>query len=189
VSWPGYLLLAVFAPAFLQLFGPQFAAGAAPMAVLAAAMLINVGVGLVQTVLLMSGNSRGHLLATACGLALNVTACVLLIPRHGALGAAVAWSIGIVAENLLAAVLARRALGEPLAGGGLIRAAGVVSIAAGAACLVGVLVAGRGLPGLATTLAVLAVGALALLSNGRVRAAVGNVRSQLRPAHNQEAQR
>ncbi len=188
LSWPAYLLLAAFAPAFLQLFGPQFAAGATPMAVLAAAMLINVGVGLVQTVLLMSGNSRGHLLATALGLALNVTACVVLIPRHGALGAAIAWSVGIVAENLLAAALARRALAEPLVSGDLIRAAAAVSSAAGAACLVGVLVAGRGLPGLATTLGVLLVGALALLSNGRVRTAVGKARSQLRPAHNQEAQ-
>ena len=76
LSWPAYLLLAVFAPGFLLLFGDGFADGAAPMAVLAVAMLVNVGVGLVQTLLLMSGNSRRHLFATVGGLALNVaSAC------------------------------------------------------------------------------------------------------------------
>jgi O-antigen/teichoic acid export membrane protein len=184
LSWPAYLLLAVFAPAFLWLFGSQFAAGATPMAVLAVAMLVNVGVGLVQTVLLMSGNSRGHLLACVTGLALNLTACLVLIPRHGALGAAVAWSIGIVVENVLAAVLARRALGQPLVTGVLLRAAAAVTAGTGAACAVGVAVGGRGLPGLALALGVLTVVLLALLGNGRVRAAVADVRSALRPAAN-----
>jgi O-antigen/teichoic acid export membrane protein len=186
LSWPAYLLLAVFAPAFLELFGSQFAAGATPMAVLAAAMLVNVGVGLVQTVLLMSGNSRGHLLATVLGLTLNITAGCVLIPAHGALGAAIAWSIGIVAENVVAAVLARRALAQPLITGGLVRAAAAVTAGTGVACTVGAAVAGRGLPGLAVALGVLVAAGLALLGDGRVRAAVKDVRSQLRPASTQE---
>ena len=127
LSWPAYLLLAVFAPAFLRLFGSPFAAGATALVVLAVAMLDNVGVGLVQTVLLMSGNSRSHLAATVAGLALNVAACVALIPHLGALGAAVAWSLGIVCENVLAAVFARRALGEPLLASALVRAAAAVA--------------------------------------------------------------
>jgi O-antigen/teichoic acid export membrane protein len=186
LSWPAYLILAVFAPAFLQLFGPEFSAGATPMAVLAVAMLVNVGVGLVQTVLLMSGNSRGHLLATVAGLLLNVAAGVVLIPRHGALGAAIAWSLGIVCENVLAAVLARRALGEPLFGRTLVVCAGAAVAATGAAAVIGVLVAGRELPGLAVALGVLAAGCLALLADRRVRAALTNVRTQLRPARTQE---
>lgn len=182
LSWPVYLLLAVFAPAFLQLFGSQFAAGAAPMAVLAAAMLVNVGVGLVQTVLLMSGNSRGHLLATVAGLALNVGACVVLVPRHGALGAAIAWSLGIVGENVLAAVLARRALGEALFGRTLWVCALAVSAATGLAAAAGTLIAGRELPGLAVTLGLILAGCGALLADRRVRVALTSVRSQLRPA-------
>lgn len=181
LSWPAYLVLAAFAPAFLQLFGAEFSSGATGMAVLAVAMLVNVGVGLVQTVLLMSGNSRGHLLATVAGLALNVAACFLLIPRHGALGAAIAWSLGIVCENLLAAVLARRALGEPLFGRTLVLCAAATVAATGAAAGIGILVAGRELPGLAVCLGVIAAGLLALLADRRVRAALGNVRTQLRP--------
>jgi O-antigen/teichoic acid export membrane protein len=181
LSWPAYLLLALFAPAFLALFGPEFAAGAGPMAVLAAAMLVNVGVGLVQTVLLMSGNSRGHLLATVAGLTLNVVGCLVLIPRHGALGAAVAWSLGIVCENVLAAVLARRALGAPLFSRALVLAAAAVVAAALAAGTLGVVAGGRGLPGLAVTLGVLLAGCAAALASRRVRSALSKVRSQARP--------
>lgn len=182
LSWPAYLMLAVFAPAFLELFGREFRAGATPMAVLAVAMLVNVGVGLVQTVLLMSGNSRGHLLATIAGLVLNVALCLLLVPRHGALGAAIAWSCGIVCENVLAAVLARRALGEALLGRTLVVSALVVTAATGAAAALGALLAGRGLPGLGVALAIVAAGCLALLADRRVRAALVSVRSQLKPA-------
>ncbi|GAB1642043.1 lipopolysaccharide biosynthesis protein [Krasilnikovia sp. MM14-A1259] len=182
LSWPAYLLLAVFAPAFLALFGAPFAAGAAPMVVLSLAMLVNVGVGTVQTVLLMSGNSRGHLTATATGLTLNLLGCVLLVPRHGALGAALAWSAGIVVENVIAAVLARRALGEPLAGRALAGTGTAVVVASGAAATVGVAVAGRGPGGLAVALGVLAAGALALLASVRVRALLRSVVILLRPA-------
>ncbi|MFI5491405.1 polysaccharide biosynthesis C-terminal domain-containing protein [Actinoplanes sp. NPDC051859] len=185
LSWPAYLLLAVFAPAFLALFGADFSSGAAPLAVLAVAMAVNVGVGLVQTVLLMSGNSRGHLCATVAGLTVNLALCFLLIPRYGALGAALAWSAGIVCENVGAAVLARRALGEALFGRTLVGSALAVTAATGAAAAIGTLIAGRGLPGLAVALGIVAVSALALLSDRRIRAAVAAVRHQLKPQEKQ----
>jgi O-antigen/teichoic acid export membrane protein len=167
LSWPAYLLLAIFAPAFLALFGAEFAAGAGSLAVLAAAMLVNVGVGLVQTVLLMSGNSRGHLLAAVCGLALNLAACVVLIPEHGALGAAVAWSLGIVGENVLAAILARRALGEPLFSRTPVLAAAGVGVVTGLAALTGTALFGRGPAGLAVALGILVAVALPLAPRAR----------------------
>jgi O-antigen/teichoic acid export membrane protein len=180
LSWPAYLLLAVFAPAFLALFGAQFGGGATPLVVLAAAMLVNVGVGLVQTVLLMSGNSRTHLLATVAGLALNVCAAVVLIPRHGALGAAIAWSLGIVAENVLAAIFARRALGAGLGSTALVRAAAAVTAATGAVAAIGVLAAGRGIAGLETTLGLLVTGCLGSLLDPRVRGVLAGVRREVR---------
>ncbi|GGK80543.1 lipopolysaccharide biosynthesis protein [Mangrovihabitans endophyticus] len=181
LSWPAYVLLAAFAPAFLALFGSDFAAGAGPMAVLACAMLVNVGVGIVQTVLLMSGNSGKHLLAASCGLAVNVAAGVALIPAYAATGAAVAWSLGIVTENVLAAIFARRALAQPL----LSRALALTGLAAlavtGLAAVAGAVTAGRGVAGLSVTLCLLATGAVAALANRRVRAHLTNVRAQLRP--------
>jgi len=176
LSWPAYLLLAAFAPAFLAVFGAPFGGGATPLAVLALAMLVNVGVGLVQTVLLMSGNSRDHLRATAAGLALNVLVAVLLIPGHGALGAAIAWSLGIVGENVLAAWYARRALGESIFSVTLGRAMAAVVAATGLVTLLGILAAGRELAGLALALGLLLAALLGSLADRRIRAALLQLR-------------
>jgi O-antigen/teichoic acid export membrane protein len=180
LSWPAYLLLAVFSPGFLEVFGPEFAVGAGAMAVLAGAMAVNVGVGLSQTVLLMSGNSRGHLCATVAGLTLTVALGCALIPPYGAMGAALAWSIGIVTENALAAVLAHRVLGRPPADRGLLIAGAAVLLGVGTPCSVGVAVGGQGLVGLAVAVAVLAAVALLFLGDARVRSALHDVRQQVR---------
>ena len=181
LSWPAYLLLAVFAPAFLRLFGDQFGAGAGPLAVLAVAMLVNVGVGLVQTLLLMGGDSRRHLTATAAGLTVNLTGCALLIRPYGAFGAAIAWAAGIVVENVLAAVFARRTLGEPLLSKRLLSAGAGALLGTGGCAVARVVVARRGVPGLAVALGLLAAGCLAALCDRRVRAALAGIRDQLRP--------
>jgi O-antigen/teichoic acid export membrane protein len=140
----------------------------------------NVGVGLAQTVLLMSGNSRGHLCATVAGLTLTLALGCALIPDHGALGAAVAWSAGIVTENALAACLARRVLGQPPADRGLLIAGAAVLLGVGTPCSVGVAVSGQGLVGLAVAVAVLAAVVLLLLGDARIRAALHDVRQQVR---------
>ncbi|HET9519376.1 MAG TPA: polysaccharide biosynthesis C-terminal domain-containing protein, partial [Actinoplanes sp.] len=171
LSWPLYAVLATYAPGFLSLFGAEFAAGAPAMAVLCVAMLVNSGAGLVQTVLLMSGHSRRHLVAAATGLAGNLILGVTLIPRFGALGAALAWSVAIVVENVLAAVAARRVLGEPL----FDRLTRRVAAGAVLAGLVAVAVAvpfGRGVTGLAAVLTLFTCAAVAALLHPRGHTAV-----------------
>ncbi|SCF26393.1 Membrane protein involved in the export of O-antigen and teichoic acid [Micromonospora viridifaciens] len=169
LSWPGYLLLAIFAPGFLRLFGAGFTAGASAMGVLAAAMMVNSGTGIVQTLLLMSGRSGRHLLAAATGLVLQVGLALVLIPPYGALGAALAWAAGIVLENVIASVAARRVVGEPLLTGEVLRTA--VAAAAGTAVVAGAgaAVAGRGPAGLFLTLGLVALLAAALLPHPGVR--------------------
>jgi O-antigen/teichoic acid export membrane protein len=190
LSWPVYLLLAGFGPGFLRLFGGGFGAGGAALAVLSVAMLVNVGCGNVQTLLLMSGRSGLHLAATVTGLATNLVAGALLIPRYGALGAAISWSAGIVLENVLATAAARHILHRPLwitaptASGWLhspLGAAGGVLAAVGMAGAIGMVVGGRGLVGLGVALGVLVVGIGVALSRARVRAAVRDVVAVLRP--------
>ncbi|MGK5739743.1 lipopolysaccharide biosynthesis protein [Micromonospora sp. URMC 103] len=180
LSWPVYLLLAAFGPAFLQLFGPEFAAGASAMTVLAVAMLVNTGVGNVQSLLLMSGRSGLHLAATAAGLAVTVCLGLWLIPGHGVTGAALAWAAGIATENLTAFGCARAVVGEPLVDAALRRAAAGTLAAVGTAGLAGVLAAGRGLPGLAVALAVLAAGCAGLVTVPRVRRRVAVSIGQIR---------
>ncbi|MER7890243.1 lipopolysaccharide biosynthesis protein [Micromonospora sp. NPDC094482] len=180
LSWPVYLLLAVFGPAFLQLFGPEFAAGAPAMTVLALAMLVNTGVGNVQSLLLMGGRSGLHLTAALAGLLVTVSLGLWLIPGHGATGAALAWAAGIVTENLTAAACARAVVGQPLLDAALLRAAAGTVAVVGTAALAGVLGAGREIPGLAVALAVLAAGCVGLLTLPRVRRRIRVTMSQVR---------
>ena len=74
-------------------------------------MLVASGVGPVDIVLLMGGKSAWNLLNTVAAVVLNITLNVLLIPRLGITGAAVAWSVSILANNLAPLLQVRVFLG------------------------------------------------------------------------------
>lgn len=111
LSWPVYLTLGVFASFFMRLFGPGFEAGSMPLLILSIAMLVNMATGNNKTVLLMGGGSGLNLLFSAFALAINVSLNLVLIPAIGIIGAAIAWSASIAAENVLTAVAVWRRLG------------------------------------------------------------------------------
>jgi len=101
-SWPLYLVMAVFAPTVLRVFGASYPAGAHAMTVLCLAMLVNLAAGNVGTVLLMGGRSSWVLMDKAASLAINVAANLALVPHFGITGAAVAWAATIVLDSVLA---------------------------------------------------------------------------------------
>lgn len=111
MSWPLFLVLGVYPAPVLRLFGSHYPAGAAALSVLAAAELVDMGVGNVTLYLLMGGKSSWNLVNTGVALMLNLTLNLLLIPRLGILGAAAAWAASIVVENLLALLEVWRLLG------------------------------------------------------------------------------
>jgi O-antigen/teichoic acid export membrane protein len=142
VSWPLFLSLAVFGPALLGVFGPGFDEGATALAILSMAMLVNLGTGNVTVVLLMGGKSSWNLLNTAVALALNVGLNLILIPRFGMEGAAIAWAVSIIVDNLMALTEVWLFLGMRPFGSGYLPAA---SAALGCFGLVGL--AARGIFG------------------------------------------
>lgn len=100
-TWPLYLAFAIFAPTLLQVFGEGYAAGATAVSVLCGVMLISTACGSVDSVLLMAGRSSWSVLNTGLALATNIIADLILIPRHGILGAAIGWALAILVNNLL----------------------------------------------------------------------------------------
>lgn len=110
-SLPIYITLALFPSYLLQVFGPQFSIGNAALALLSLAMLINVSTGNVGAVLLMGGKSSWNLMNAFGALVLNVTLNLILIPRLGMVGAAIAWGVSIAAQNLAAVIQVRALLG------------------------------------------------------------------------------
>jgi O-antigen/teichoic acid export membrane protein len=103
-SWPVYVLFAIFPVVALGIFGPRYATGAAALVVLSLAMLVNLGTGNVTVVLLMGGKSSWNVANTLAALVVNVGLNLVLLPRIGIVGAAIAWAASILVDNVAAAV-------------------------------------------------------------------------------------
>ncbi len=101
VTWPICLLVILYAPVYLRLFGDHYESGAPVVIVLAGAMLVATGCGMVDMVLAMAGRTSWNLINVLVALAVTVALDVYLIPRYGALGAAIGLACAMVVNNLL----------------------------------------------------------------------------------------
>nr|WP_308129092.1 MATE family efflux transporter [Actinoplanes polyasparticus] len=129
VTWPITLLVIFFAPLWLRLFGDRYAAEGAPVVtVLAAAMLVATGCGMVDMVLAMAGRTSWNLVNVLVALAVTVVLDLLLIPAHGALGAAIGLACAMVVNNVLPLIQVGRSAGLHPFGPGT-RAAALLSVA------------------------------------------------------------
>jgi O-antigen/teichoic acid export membrane protein len=104
LTWPLFFLVAVAAPLFLDWLGPGYHAGRTATLLLAAAMLVGSAAGLVDIVVITLGKTRWNLADTAASLTINVTLNLILIPRLGITGAALAWAVSIAAANVIALI-------------------------------------------------------------------------------------
>ncbi len=101
VTWPIYLTMIAFAPLVMSIFGPEYVRGAPALVLLCSAMLVASACGLVDVVLLMLGRSWLSSINVVIALALNIALNLLLAPRYGMIGSAIAWVVAILASNLL----------------------------------------------------------------------------------------
>ncbi len=111
LSWPVYVTMLIYAPLLMRVFGHEFVAGKTALVILSLAMLVLVGTGNNKIVLLMGGGSGWNLLVTGSSLTMNVVLNLILIPKFGMNGAAVAYAISIAYDNILTAILVWRLLG------------------------------------------------------------------------------
>ncbi|MGJ9421351.1 oligosaccharide flippase family protein [Aeromicrobium sp. CF3.5] len=162
VAWPFYVVVAVFAEAVLDLFGPGFDAGATSLRILVAAMAVATAAGTVQTIVLMGGRSRWQLADKAGALVLNVVLTVALVPAWGIEGAAVAWAVTIVVDTAVVVWQVQGLMGVRPIGTYPLVAAAVSMVGVGGACLVGRAWFGSSLTVLLCTTAVAAAGYLVM---------------------------
>lgn len=132
MAWPMYFGLAVFAPLLLKVFKPQYVAGASSLEILAVTMLVATGIGPVDMVLLMGGRSFWNLFNVIVALTVNVTLSLLLVPRIGIAGAAIAWAGSIVVNNVFPLVEVRAFLKVHPFGRGFPVSAGSATLCYGA---------------------------------------------------------
>ena len=95
---------ALFAGAWLSVFGEDFGVGSDALVLLAAALLGALLLGPSENLLLMSGRSRQAFWNNVVALEANIALNLVLIPRWGATGAAVAWAVSLLFVRSTAAV-------------------------------------------------------------------------------------
>ncbi len=100
-AWPVYLTLMVFAPTVLGVFGNGYEDGRPVLTLLALAMLIGTGCGMVSMVLMMAGKTSWNLANVLLALGVNLGLDLWLIPKWGIMGAATGWLASILLANLV----------------------------------------------------------------------------------------
>jgi O-antigen/teichoic acid export membrane protein len=92
-------------PIISLVFGEAYREGATwPLVILAMGQLINVAFGSVGLFLTMTGHERDTLHGQVIALVVNALAAVILIPKFGAMGAALAVAIGLLTWNSVLAI-------------------------------------------------------------------------------------
>lgn len=180
LTWPLYVLCAVFADDVLALFGTGYASGRTVIVILAAAMLVSTGCGMVDTLLNMAGRTSWTLGNSVAALAVMVGTDLLLIPHLGILGAGIGWAAAIVVNNALPLTQLMVSLRLHPFGSATLRAGGLSLVCFGAFPIAArLLVPGAGL---LTVAAAVVGGVVFVLTCLRWRSALGLPGlSELRP--------
>jgi O-antigen/teichoic acid export membrane protein len=111
VSAPILVICLLVPGPVMRLFGAEFASGANVLSVLAMGQFVNVVTGSVGFLLIMCGYEGLYRNAFLFCAAISIGLNVLLIPRFGIMGAAVATAGSLALQNLIAAAMVWRKLG------------------------------------------------------------------------------
>jgi len=112
--WPSLALLAILlalGEPLLSMFGKDFVGGYRLMFIIAIGLLARASVGPAERLLNMLGERRRCAHVYAGSFLLNVALCFVLIPRFGAVGAAIASATALVFESTWLFVVAKVCLG------------------------------------------------------------------------------
>jgi O-antigen/teichoic acid export membrane protein len=105
-------LLFLFAPGpVMNVFGSEFSNGATTLQILSVGQFINVAMGSFVMLLVMSGREREYRNVLMVSTLVVLTLNVVLIPKYGAIGAAIATTSAIVVQNILFGYYVRTKLG------------------------------------------------------------------------------
>ena len=94
-----FLVIVVFAPEVMGIFGEAFGAGVTALIIVAIAQLYSSSVGPAPRMLAMTGNQNFAMIATSVAAITGVIVSFVLIPRFEILGAALGMATAIIVEN------------------------------------------------------------------------------------------
>lgn len=134
-SLPFFALLAIYAEQAMRIMGTQYTAGAAALAILAVSQLITASVGPGANLLMMCGKPRFVLVSNMFVFLVDILLCIILIPRFGIEGAALAFAITLTLFNVVVSAAMILLLKLQPFSAGYIRIIGIGAIATALALL------------------------------------------------------
>ncbi|WP_192868267.1 flippase [Calderihabitans maritimus] len=111
VAVPIVAVLVAFGKSILSLFGSDFMSGQLALVVLSVGQLMNAGFGPVGQLAIHTGNENGTALIVGLAALMNILLNLLLIPKWGVVGAAMATAVSLAVWNLLLSVFVYRRTG------------------------------------------------------------------------------
>jgi len=114
IFWPSLamiLAMLVVGKPMLNLFGPDFDRGYHLMFIMAFGLLARASVGPVERLLNVLGQQRICAAIYLFAFVINLALCLILIPRLGSLGAAIAIATALISESALLFIVTKRRLG------------------------------------------------------------------------------
>jgi O-antigen/teichoic acid export membrane protein len=100
-SLPIFWIVTLFAVPLLSISGPQFISAWPLVVAFATGSLINVATGPVGYILLMTGHTKTSFLNSLTAIIVNVAVGVILTPRYGVMGVAIATGMAVAVVNLM----------------------------------------------------------------------------------------
>lgn len=94
-----FLVIVVFAPEVMGIFGKAFEAGVTALVIVAVAQLFSSSVGPAPRMLAMTDNQNYAMIATSISAITGVIVSFILIPRFDVMGAAIGMATAIIVEN------------------------------------------------------------------------------------------
>ncbi len=94
-----FLVIVVFGPEIMGIFGPKFGAGVTALVIVAVAQLYSSAVGPAPRMLAMTENQNYAMIATTTAAITGVIVSFILIPRFEVMGAAIGMATAIIVEN------------------------------------------------------------------------------------------
>jgi O-antigen/teichoic acid export membrane protein len=181
LTFPLYIVLGLFPAVILNIFGSRYTSGASALTVLCLAMLINLGTGNVTVVLLMGGKSSWSAINAVAALIANIGLNLLLVPRIGILGAAIAWAASLAIDNIAPMIEVRMVMGMAPFGPGYWRTAGITLACFGVTGAAARLIGGQTVLALIVALAAGLVSYALVLYTQRAHLQLGELAAALRP--------
>lgn len=129
-AWPYFLIVALKPEPLANILNSEFVADAGILSILALGMMVSAAAGPIDLTLLMLGKSKLSLTGVAVAIVTDIALLFILAPRFGLAGAAVAWSLSVIAQNVLASFFVHRHSGLSTPSRAWVAAAAIAIVAA-----------------------------------------------------------